>query len=268
MFKMILFILIVGCLGSSGSFYTKNQCSCDQMQYESDCTNMGPMCTWDGKSCTTLECNKITDSNVCASNLKCMWKVTTSGASCTDFTYCSQLSGSTQLQCLTYSNNCPFTNGKQCGSYNQLYTCSSFKESQYCEGYISQQGICMWRDTCTPAQICTVLNQNECALAAYGCKYSTADGCTQLQCSDYPTQQSCTFVMLTIYKGDYQLCSWDSNAGKCQAATNLGGLGQGNCYQQTLGTARWVSTSAGGECQPCYAHILFAFIVVLFIIMI
>ncbi|CAD8212286.1 unnamed protein product [Paramecium pentaurelia] len=273
MIKIVLALFFVGCLGSSGQssgqFYTSNQCTCEQLSFQSDCTTMGPQCTWDGTSCSTLDCDKITDSIACAANLKCMWTTTSSGTSCKPFTFCSQISGATQMQCLLSSNNCPFTNGTKCGSSNQLHSCSHFTASQYCEGYISQDGICMWRDGggCTAAQNCTSLNQSECNLANYGCKY-TSNTCSQLLCSDYTTQQSCTFVMSAIYKGDYQLCSWDSTAGKCQAAQNYGGLGQGNCYTMTLGTSRWVSTSTGGECLSCYAKIALAFITTLVIIMI
>jgi Notch-like protein len=51
-----------------------------------------------------------------------MWK----GTSCTDFTFCSQLSGTTQNDCLSKSGNCPYTNGSTCGGSNQLYGCSHF----------------------------------------------------------------------------------------------------------------------------------------------
>ncbi|CAD8127734.1 unnamed protein product [Paramecium sonneborni] len=268
MYKIILALLFVGSLGSTGLFNTDNQCTCDQMEYQSDCANMSPICTWDGKSCSTQDCNMLTDQNVCASNLKCMWKITDQGASCVNFTFCSQLSGSTQIQCLSLSSNCPYTDGTKCGAYNQLMQCSKLTASQYCEGYISRDGICMWKGSCLPAQNCTALNQDECTLASIGCKYNTPDGCSQRLCSDFTTQQSCNFVLTAINTSEFQLCSWDFTASKCSAATNLGGLGQGNCYNTTLGSARWVSTSAGGECRSCYASIVFAFIAVLFIIMI
>lgn len=43
-----------------------------------------------------------------------MWK----GTSCTDFTFCSQLSGTTQNDCLSKSGNCPYTDGTTCGGSN------------------------------------------------------------------------------------------------------------------------------------------------------
>ncbi|CAK78331.1 unnamed protein product (macronuclear) [Paramecium tetraurelia] len=274
MIKIVFALFFVGCLGSSGQsvgqFYTTNSCTCDQLSYESDCTKMGPQCIWDGSSCSTQECNLITVASACAANLKCMWTTDPQGgSSCKTFTFCSQLTGATQVACLQVSANCPFTDGTKCGSSNQLHSCSHFTASQYCEGYISYDGICMWRDAtgCSLASECAPLNLAECNSAKYGCKYSN-NVCSQLLCSDYTTQQTCTFVMQTITKGEYQLCSWDSTAGKCSMAQNYGGLGQGNCYATTLGTARWVSTSAGGECLSCYAQTLFVFIIALFLIMI
>ncbi|CAK84249.1 unnamed protein product (macronuclear) [Paramecium tetraurelia] len=274
MIKILLTLFFVGCLGNSGQsvgqFYTSNYCTCEQLQYQSDCTSMGPQCTWSDNSCSTLDCTKVTDAKACAANLKCMWTQNSSGeSSCKFFTFCSQFSGSSQLQCLNISNNCPFTDGTKCGSSNQLYPCSHFTAQQYCQGYISQDGVCMWTDGtgCRAAQDCTLLNQQQCITAPKGCKY-TENKCSQLLCTDLTSQESCTYVMDVIYKGYYQLCSWNSTTGKCANAQNYGGLGQGNCYQQTMGTARWVSTSAGGECLSCYAQTLFALIVALFIIMI
>lgn len=83
------------------------------METEVDCTTKG-ICKWDGSSCSALGCGDLITQASCAANLNCMWK----GTSCTDFTFCSQLSGTTQNDCLSKSGNCPYTDGSTCGGSN------------------------------------------------------------------------------------------------------------------------------------------------------
>ncbi|CAD8047105.1 unnamed protein product [Paramecium sonneborni] len=263
--KFILAIVLFSIAYAQLTFNANNKCACNQLSTQQDCVQSFPICIWDSKSssCSTQTCSTITDQLSCASNLKCMFN----GKSCVDFTLCNQITGVDQAECRAKSQNCPQSDGKNCASKELLKSCSAYTSQSSCDGVLSSNGFCYWTTggVCSEISSCSQLSSNVCTNIGNACQWNnTINNCTQAGCGQFTNNYTCTKYLTQLNKEEFQLCQWNNSS--CVNANDISSLNINTCYNQTLQTYRWVSSS--NTCEICAGKLIYVLIMAVLMTMI
>ncbi|CAK92397.1 unnamed protein product (macronuclear) [Paramecium tetraurelia] len=264
--KFIPAIALISVTYAELTFNANNRCTCDDLTTQQDCSKSYPQCIWDeqGSSCSTVTCSSLIDQTNCALNEKCMW----SGKGCVEFTFCNQLKGYSQRDCFKQSINCPQSDGKICAGSQALKSCSSYSDQETCDKTISSSGICDWSDSgCSSITSCGQLNSKNCFRGGDACIWNiTSNTCTEDSCNQFQSKSTCKYYQTQLDELVFQLCEWDATNSKCNDANDTSALTENTCYNQTLYTHRWSSSS--NSCQACEGKIIYMVIMAILIIMI
>ncbi|KAM3136450.1 hypothetical protein pb186bvf_011408 [Paramecium bursaria] len=218
--QAILFITL--CLFYLGiSFSLKGSIFCDptEIQQEQDCQIFfNWSTTLDGrKKCIQQNCTLLNQTWCQIRSVACAWY----NNSCVSFTNCSDYN-------VTNSSDCTYM-GPGCKAN------STVNGQTKCADYV------------LPYINCTLYNSTTCTYTrTRGACFNSTSGCKATTCSDQTNQTDCTFVYSGNLSNPY-LCQWNGNS--CTNATGTTILNSQNCYNNTIGTYKWVID--GGRCSPC-----------------
>ncbi|CAD8129975.1 unnamed protein product [Paramecium sonneborni] len=230
----------------------KNACSCTDLN-EIECTLSKPVCKLiQNNQCVKSECKEIFDSIHCSEQNECMWQAN----SCVPFTNCTDLKGSSALDCMAQSLQCQSQIGWVCQSAQSLDSCSKYG-IEFCHyGSIGSDGLCYWN---TYSQVCQVIsscdkvnNQPICQSLSPACQWSYYfSSCVPFQCQDYPNELSCKNVIVNLKDPQIMLCVWKNQ--KCQPYEDTYyRFDSAICYVQSDHTYRWIKEDKYGvRCQQC-----------------
>ncbi|CAK92392.1 unnamed protein product (macronuclear) [Paramecium tetraurelia] len=233
-----------------------NTCSCDQLT-SIECLTAKPKCKLvDSTSCVNSQCIDIFDQGNCSTLPYCMWYNQT----CVQFTSCSSLSGTTALDCLAQSTNCPAISNGSCKDKKSLGSCSSYLTANECTlGIPSSNGFCYWNNNgCQEMINCDAISQiTQCDALYRICSWSAAfNKCVPFKCQNYKNQDQCTFVVVNFKDSYIELCQWQNKV--CQQYTEkYYRFDEQTCYQNSGHTYRWVEDEKrGSRCQECYSLLI------------
>ncbi|CAD8119786.1 unnamed protein product [Paramecium sonneborni] len=239
----------------------KNACSCTDLN-EIECTLSKPVCKLiQNNQCVKSECKEILDSVHCSQQNECMWQ----SNSCVPFTNCTELKGSSALDCMAQSLQCQSQSNQICQSASSLDSCSKYGSDSCHYGSIGSDGLCYWN---TSSQVCQVIsscdkvnNQPICQSLAPACQWSLYfSSCVPFQCQDYPNEIQCKNVIVNLQDPQIMLCVWKNQ--KCQPYEDTYyRFDSAICFVQSDHTYRWIKEDKYGvRCQQCLSAYLINFI--------
>ncbi|CAD8149926.1 unnamed protein product [Paramecium pentaurelia] len=245
------------------SITPKNQCLCSQLLTQYEC-NLSS-CYWQNGFCidNNYDCNQSNQID-CIQKAYCYWiyqKELPYGGYCNNIPqlqiqqFCTRLKGSNSLECLSQTTLCPVSIDGICQDRTYLQTCQSKNSIQLCANSIGQEGYCTYQNqSCQILTNCTQLKTiSECFLFDKICVWNASSGsCSQLFCSSYTTQDSCTYIFQNINKSNIQICVWNTTTNLCTTATYIIEKSFQDCYQTSGGTYHWSNTlETIGTCVSC-----------------
>ncbi|CAD8123473.1 unnamed protein product [Paramecium sonneborni] len=230
----------------------KHTCSCTLLN-DVECTLAKPVCKLiQNNKCVKSECTEIFDSVHCSQQNECMWK----NGSCITFTKCSDLNGTTSLDCIAQSLQCQSVSNSQCQPASSLNSCGQYSNQNCKFGILGSDGFCYWNtstDNCEVISSCDkVMNISICQQLTPACQWSYYfSSCVPFQCQDYLQQEDCTNVVVNLVDPQILLCVWKNQ--KCEPFVDTYyRFDNSICYVQSDHTYRWVKDDKlGVQCQQC-----------------
>ncbi|CAD8124889.1 unnamed protein product [Paramecium sonneborni] len=235
----------------------KHTCSCTVLN-EKECTLAKPVCKFNqNKQCVKSACQEIFNSVTCSEQIECMWQ----SNQCVDFTSCTDLYGSSSLDCIAQSLQCQVVSNHICKSVQSLNTCSQYS-MEFCKiDIIGSDGLCYWNSTNKVCQVISscdkVTNQSICQYLNRTCQWSYFfQSCVPFQCQDYPYEELCTNVIVNLQDPQIMLCVWKNQ--KCiPYEDTYYRFDDSICYANSDHTYRWVKEDKYGvRCQQCLSTFL------------
>ncbi|CAD8105966.1 unnamed protein product [Paramecium primaurelia] len=251
----------------------KSTCKCKDLINQIDCISSFPNCFWSysNQTCNPLQCNQLTNQAQCILNQECYWK----NSQCyqqvnSTSSFCSQLKGNTQQECLSQSILCPgITDEGYCSQ--SINNCSDYKLYYQCFGSLGADGICQWNQnqlSCLGVKNCNMIKNkslcNNMVGACYWDLYNQSNNCTQYNCTTlYNQTQKCNYY-LSSPNQQYEVKLCYLNGDICNSTTQVNNLDAYNCYNSSGRTAGWNTRNlTDGSCVLCYDQLISSSIIIL-----
>ncbi|CAD8091243.1 unnamed protein product [Paramecium primaurelia] len=245
----------------------KNICSCTLLN-QIECSLSKPVCKLNqNNECVKSQCNEIFDSLHCSQQNECMWNQN----QCVTFTKCTDLSGTTNLDCVAQSLQCQATQNGICQPASSLNSCEKYSQSQCKLGKLGSEGFCYFNETKNACQVISscdsVNNIQYCEKLNPACKWSyNFNKCVPYQCQDYRYEEECINVIVNLQDPQIELCVWQNY--KCVPFVDTYyKFDDAICYVKSDHTYRWVKEDKFGvRCQQCLQAYLINIIAIVLLI--